>query len=161
MDRNTGLGGITLETPLGSALLLCDEKGLRHLFFEEEGWPAHVLCPDLPLLQRAKKDLGEWFSGKRRDFDLPLAPEGTRFQQQVWEALCRIPYGETRSYGEIAEALAKPGAARAVGQANGKNPLPILIPCHRVIAADGGMGGYSGGVWRKAFLLKLENPQRF
>ena len=105
-------------------------------------------------------ELREYFDGKRREFDLPLAPEGTDFQKRVWEELCKIPYGETRSYGEIAAALGNTRAARAVGLANNKNPIPIIVPCHRVIGADGALVGYAGGVEAKDFLLKLEKKHK-
>ena len=104
--------------------------------------------------------LNEYFSGKRMQFDIPLKPAGTAFQQQVWQALLAIPYGRVTSYGALALKLNKPGAMRAVGAANGKNPIPIIIPCHRVIAADGSLGGYTGGLDIKRKLLDLEQ-QRF
>jgi methylated-DNA-[protein]-cysteine S-methyltransferase len=103
--------------------------------------------------------LGEYFAGKRREFDLDLAPYGTDFQLRVWQALREIPYGAVRNYGDIARAIRQPGAARAVGQANGCNPLPIVIPCHRVIASDGSIGGYSGGLTIKHRLLALEGAE--
>ena len=103
--------------------------------------------------------LGEYFAGKRREFDLDLAPYGTDFQLRVWQALRAIPYGAVRNYGDIARAIGQPGAARAVGQANGCNPLPIVIPCHRVIASDGTIGGYSGGLAIKHRLLALEGAE--
>lgn len=119
-----------------------------------------------PLFDRLKVDLKEYFEGRRRSFDLPLNYPGTDFQRRVWEALLRIPYGETRCYADIARELgtqgaarpaaARPGAARAVGHANGLNRIAILIPCHRVINADGGLGGYGGGLWRKLRLLETE-----
>jgi methylated-DNA-[protein]-cysteine S-methyltransferase len=103
--------------------------------------------------------LGEYFAGQRREFDLMLAPVGTDFQLRVWNALRKIPYGAVRNYGDIARAIGQPNAARAVGQANGCNPLPIVIPCHRVIASDGSIGGYSGGLAIKHRLLALENVE--
>lgn len=103
------------------------------------------------------EQLAAYFGGRLRRFDLPLCPEGTKFQQNVWMQLRAIPYGETRSYGQIAEALGSPGASRAVGLANGRNPLPIIVPCHRVIGADGSLTGFAGGMDRKRFLLDLEN----
>lgn len=104
----------------------------------------------------ARKQLAEYFAGKRRRFDLPLAPGGTAFQREVWRELMRIPYGETRSYRQLAEALGRPGAARAVGRAVGANRLQVVIPCHRVIGADGGLRGFAGGLAAKRFLLELE-----
>jgi methylated-DNA-[protein]-cysteine S-methyltransferase len=109
--------------------------------------------------RRAAVQLGEYFAGKRREFDLELAPVGTDFQLRVWNALRKIPYGAVRNYGDIARAIGQPGAARAVGQANGCNPLPIVIPCHRVIASDGTVGGYSGGLAIKHRLLALEGVE--
>lgn len=106
--------------------------------------------------RRAKRELGEYFDGRRRHFDLPFEPHGTAFQCAVLDALVEIPYGETRSYKEIAEALGKPKAVRAVGGANGSNPIPIIIPCHRVIGSDGTLTGFGGGLDTKRFLLDLE-----
>jgi O-6-methylguanine DNA methyltransferase len=107
----------------------------------------------------AAGQLAEYFAGKRREFTLELAPFGTDFQLRVWRALCKIPYGAVRNYADIARAIGQPGAARAVGQANGCNPLPIVIPCHRVIASDGTIGGYSGGLAIKHRLLALEGSE--
>jgi methylated-DNA-[protein]-cysteine S-methyltransferase len=107
----------------------------------------------------AAKQLREYFAGERHDFDLRLAPRGTAFQQRVWQALRAIPYGTLRSYGDVARAIGQPHAVRAVGQANGRNPLPIVIPCHRVIASDGSIGGYSGGLAVKHRLLALEGVE--
>lgn len=109
-----------------------------------------------PLLARLEEELGEYFAGERRDFDLPLVEPGTPFQERVWASLRRIPYGETRSYSELARDIGDPAAVRAVAQANGRNRIAILVPCHRVIGADGGLGGYGGGVWRKKRLLEIE-----
>lgn len=108
------------------------------------------------LLLRAAEELGEYFAGRRRSFTLPLAPRGTEFQQRVWEALRRIPCGETRTYGEIARAIGQPRACRAVGMANNRNPIAILIPCHRVIGSDGSLTGYAAGIGIKQRLLELE-----
>ncbi len=108
------------------------------------------------LLHEAREQLAAYFAGRLRRFDLPLAPQGTPFQLRVWRALQDIPYGRTCSYAELAAAVGSPRACRAVGQANGRNPLMIVIPCHRVIAAGGGLGGYSGGLDIKRFLLRLE-----
>ncbi len=112
-----------------------------------------------PHLARLEQELGEYFSGDRRVFEVPLHYPGSPFQQVVWDELRRIPYGETRCYEDLAVALGRPGAQRAVGHANGQNRVAILIPCHRVIAKDGGLGGYGGGLWRKRFLLDLEQGQ--
>jgi len=111
---------------------------------------------DTPLLIRLEEELREYFEGKRKIFTLPLAPDGTPFQKKVWETLRIIPYGETISYAEEAKLFGNAKAVRAVASANGRNPISILIPCHRVIATGGGLGGYSGGLWRKEFLLAVE-----
>lgn len=108
------------------------------------------------LLARIELQAKEYFSGMRKDFDIPLDQMGTSFERSVWQALMKIPYGETRSYGELAAQLGKPGAARAVGRANGMNYIPIIIPCHRVIDSDGNLHGYGGGLWRKRWLLEHE-----
>ncbi|MBN2869768.1 MAG: methylated-DNA--[protein]-cysteine S-methyltransferase [Campylobacterales bacterium] len=112
-----------------------------------------------PLLLRLEEELKEYFEGQRRTFDLPLNPHGTPFQKGVWETLLTIGYGETLSYAQEAERFGNPKAVRAVANANGRNPIAILIPCHRVIATGGGLGGYTGGVEKKAFLLTLERQQ--
>jgi methylated-DNA-[protein]-cysteine S-methyltransferase len=104
--------------------------------------------------------LQQYFRGERRAFDLPLAPRGTEFQQLVWSALQRIPYGETRSYSDIAREIGRPAAVRAVGAANGANPIPIVIPCHRVVGSNGSLTGFGGGIETKRWLLALESPQR-
>jgi methylated-DNA-[protein]-cysteine S-methyltransferase len=104
--------------------------------------------------------LDEYFAGERRAFDLPMSLEGTDFQRRVWSALCGIPYGETISYGELARRVGNPKASRAVGLANGRNPIAVIVPCHRVIAADGSLGGYGGGSDRKVHLLELERSTR-
>ncbi len=115
---------------------------------------------DHPLVQAAARQLLEYLEGRRREFDLPVAYRGTAFQMRVWRALCEIPYGETRSYGELARALGSPGAARAVGSANAANPVAIVVPCHRVIRSDGSLGGYGGGEPIKRRLLELEGAIR-
>ena len=115
-----------------------------------------------PLLDRAESQLTEYFAGERTTFDLPLAHDGSEFQQKVWSELVRIPYGETATYGEIAQRLGYDSAvSRAVGSANGSNPIPIVVPCHRVIGANGTLAGYAGGLERKQTLLQLENPGLF
>ena len=111
---------------------------------------------DLPLFREAKRQLEEYFAGQRHTFSLPMAPDGTEFQCRVWQVLQDIPYGTAISYRELADRVGSPRAFQAVGQANGRNPLPILIPCHRVIASNGTLGGYSGGVERKRYLLQRE-----
>jgi methylated-DNA-[protein]-cysteine S-methyltransferase len=117
---------------------------------------AQAITRATPVLRAAAAQLAEYFAGKRRTFDLPLAPHGTPFQLAVWSALRAIPYGETRNYAELARAIGRPTASRAVGAANGKNPLGIIVPCHRVIGASGALTGYAGGLSAKRWLLELE-----
>lgn len=147
------------ETPLGPALLLADDDGaLTSIAFDADPPPDARPAPD--ALAQAARQLAEYFSGGRTAFDLPLRPAGTPFQRAVWDELLRIPHGETRSYGELARALGQPGGAQAVGAANGQNPLAVVVPCHRVIGADGSLTGYAGGLHRKRALLALESRQR-
>jgi methylated-DNA-[protein]-cysteine S-methyltransferase len=113
---------------------------------------------ETPLIKKAAEQLAEYFAGKRAEFDLPLVPAGTEFQLSVWRALQTIPFGETRSYGEIAAQIGNPKACRAVGMANNRNPIAIVIPCHRVIGSDGSLTGYGGGLGIKQYLLDLEKP---
>jgi methylated-DNA-[protein]-cysteine S-methyltransferase len=148
-----------ISTPVGRLRLAGDERGLRSISFENRFHPA-------TLAERARRteepfreaiaQLNAYFAGELRRFDLPLAPEGTPFQQEVWSALMAIPYGETVSYGGLARRLGRPAASRAVGAANGKNPIPIVIPCHRVVGADGSLTGFGGGIAIKRRLLDLE-----
>jgi methylated-DNA-[protein]-cysteine S-methyltransferase len=157
MPSNTLCDIHTITTPIGTLVATADENAIISLDFTDE---AHTSIPtDNPLLLRLEKELHEYFEGKRRTFTLPLSPKGTTFQQSVWATLCTIPYGETVSYAEEAKLLGNPKAVRAVANANGRNPIIILIPCHRVIATTGGIGGYSGGIERKEFLLKLEKKK--
>jgi methylated-DNA-[protein]-cysteine S-methyltransferase len=144
----------TLESPLGLIAFAVDAQGALLRVFLDGRLPAerrthrHCIKP--------KRQLAEYFAGRRRHFDLALAPSGTAFQLRVWQALRAIPYGVVTPYAAIARAVGKPGAARAVGQANGANPLPIVIPCHRVIASDRSLGGFSAGLDRKRALLAIE-----
>ena len=150
------------DTPIGVLRLVGDDDRLVRVDLPNTA----ALAPDpawrparggLPAaLRRAKRQLREYFDGGRRAFDLPLAPAGTDFQRRVRQQLGRIPYGETLSYGELAHRLGRPGAARAVGAANGRNPLAVVVPCHRVIGADGALTGYGGGLPVKQALLALE-----
>lgn len=144
---------MAIPSPLGVLTLWAEEGALVRLSFG----PAAPSGGETALLRRAAAELAEYFSGKRRVFDLPLAPAGTPFQRDIWRALETIPYGQTRSYAQLAALAGHGGACRAAGTANGKNPLPILIPCHRVIRADGAPGGYAPGPEIKKFLLNLEN----
>ncbi|MBE5782739.1 MAG: methylated-DNA--[protein]-cysteine S-methyltransferase [Clostridiales bacterium] len=146
----------TVESPLGRIMIVERDGALIKLEFTDAG----ATIPPTPLLLQACRELEEYFAGERRQFSLPLAPEGTAFQKDVWRMLAQIPYGETRTYAQLAADMGKEKACRAVGGANGKNPLPILIPCHRVVAAKGKMGGYSLGLWRKEWLLLHEHAKK-
>jgi methylated-DNA-[protein]-cysteine S-methyltransferase len=149
---------VCLDSPLGG-LRLVTEDGLHLteiLLLDGPGVPPPADATACPLLERASHQLAEYFAGRRQRFDLPLRPVGTPFQQRVWQALQQIPYGATRSYLEIARAIGQPTACRAVGGANGRNPLPIVIPCHRVIGARGALVGFSAGLDRKVWLLRHE-----
>jgi len=153
-----------IPSPVGPLVLAASDVGLHALEFaaprhpvrrgaswrEAESPQAH------PILHRAQEQLQDYFAGTRRVFDLPLAPQGTAFQRQVWLTLASIPYGQTISYAELAVRVARPLASRAVGGANGRNPISIILPCHRVIGADGSLTGYGGGLAVKEFLLRLE-----
>jgi methylated-DNA-[protein]-cysteine S-methyltransferase len=143
---------LALQSPVGRLTLVEEEGVLTALCWGAKAGTSAAT----PLLEEARRQLDAYFTGKLRQFDLPLAPRGAAFEQRVWQLMTEIPYGDTRSYGVLAAALQAP--ARAVGQACGRNPLPIIIPCHRVLAAGGGLGGYSGGtgVETKRRLLMLE-----
>ena len=141
-----------LETPIGPILLQADATGVCALRLNSPGdrWDAS------PLLDRAQAELEEYFAGRRRAFSVPLSMHGTAFQMQVWRALMEIPYGKTATYGALARRIGRERACRAVGMANHVNPLPILVPCHRVVGANGQLTGYAGGLEMKKFLLELE-----
>ena len=148
------------ESPVGPLLLAVSDEGVHAVEFHASRHPvkrdARWEQADHPLLDPLATQLDEYFAGARRDFDLPLAPEGTDFQRTVWHALARIPYGDTTSYAQLANTIGHPSAVRAVGAANGRNPIPIVLPCHRVIGADGALTGFGGGLPTKRFLLELE-----
>jgi methylated-DNA-[protein]-cysteine S-methyltransferase len=144
----------TIDTPIGELLLVGDERALAELHLEPHGSPPGR--PDPGCFEEAEEQLEAYLAGERTSFDLPLAPAGTSFQLRVWEALTEIPYGETRSYGAIAAAVGRPDAVRAVGATNGRNPIAVIVPCHRVIGSDGSLTGYGGGLDRKRMLLELE-----
>jgi methylated-DNA-[protein]-cysteine S-methyltransferase len=157
-----------MESPVGKLLLAADEAGLRHIIFEhgrtfesrrDPAKPRPHWRADTAPLAETIRQLRAWFAGELRDFNLPLAPEGPAFHSRVWRELCNIPYGETISYGELARRIGSPNASRAVGRANGANPIPIVIPCHRVIGSNGKLTGYGGGLPRKQLLLELEQSQ--
>lgn len=142
-----------IQSPIGLLTLRGDGSSLTALFFGGMTEAAYSSCP---VLEQAAGELAEYFAGARRNFTVPLSPAGTAFQQKVWQALREIPYGETASYGEIASRVGSPKACRAVGLANRRNPLPIFVPCHRVVGSDGSLTGYAGGLKVKQFLLDLE-----
>ncbi len=143
-----------LPTPVGELLLTGDGEALTGLHMEP--YESVDGRRDDAVLRPVRDQLRSYFAGELRDFDLPLALDGTPFQQEVWATLRKIPYGATISYAELARRVGRPGAARAVGSANGRNPVGIVVPCHRVIAADGTLGGYGGGLDRKQWLLRHE-----
>lgn len=147
-------------TPLGKIAICDNGKEITHLTLADTMDFSTFTNKETPLIKEAYKQLCEYFEGKRLSFDLPLAPNGTNFQNQVWNALMQVPYGETRSYKDIALAVNSPKGYRAVGMANNKNPIMIVIPCHRVIGANGKLIGYAGGLNIKEFLLNLENKNR-
>jgi AraC family transcriptional regulator of adaptative response/methylated-DNA-[protein]-cysteine methyltransferase len=157
-----------VATPLGRMLAVAGEDGLRVLAFHDRGTARGalaaasrtaglpVLVGDHATLDALERELSEWFAGSRTRFSVPLAPRGTPFERAVWDRLAEIPYGETTSYARVAADVGRPAAPRAVGRANGRNPLAIVVPCHRVVRADGALCGYGGGVWRKRRLLEHE-----
>jgi methylated-DNA-[protein]-cysteine S-methyltransferase len=156
---------LILSSPVGDLRLLASPLGLAGIYFPAhkhlEWDPAWQHAPQEAVLLRAAEQLQEYFAGKRRDFDLPLdCAHGTVFQQEVWGALQTIPYGETCSYSALAQKIARPKAIRALGAANGRNPLSIIVPCHRVIAANGDLQGYAGGLESKRYLLDFERLQQ-
>ncbi|MET4002222.1 methylated-DNA-[protein]-cysteine S-methyltransferase [Arthrobacter sp. UYCu511] len=156
---------LIIDSPVGLLTLVENRAGLAGVYMaEHKRRPAWETLGDLvgppgsPVLCAATEQLGEYFAGSLREFTIPLAPVGSPFQQRVWDALSQIPYGELRTYGALASMLGDPSMAQAVGSANGRNPLSIIVPCHRVVGADGSLVGYAGGLKRKEFLLELENP---
>ena len=149
------------DTPLSEIILAGDEEGLKHLILKTgEERNGVEIKPDWrqndAFFAETVEQLRDYITGRRKDFDITIDPAGTDFQKQVWEELRRIPYGETRTYGEIAAAIGKPAAARAVGAANGRNPIALIIPCHRVNGHDGKLTGYAYGIRLKQQLLELE-----
>lgn len=154
-----------MPSPVGDLTLVGGDQGLAAILWENDP-PERVRVAPLardaahPVLDEVERQLGEYFAGTRRVFDLPLDFQGTDFQKEVWAALLTIPYGETRSYAEIARTVGRPTAFRAVGAANGRNPISIVTPCHRVVGANGMLTGFAGGLETKAFLLELEQGGR-
>lgn len=150
-----------LPTPLGALLLIARDGALAGVHFDGARYAPPIgedwrHAPREPLLAAARRELDEYFAGRRRAFDLPLAPMGTPFQREVWQAIAAVPYGETANYRELAQRVGRPAAVRAAGAATGRNPWSIVVPCHRIVGADGALTGYAGGLDRKRALLALE-----
>lgn len=158
MQSETFYDSCIINTPIGKMIATADEKAITALDFSDE--VLSLTHSDNPLLIRLEEELHEYFEGKRKTFTLPLNPMGTSFQKEVWKTLQSIPYGTTISYAKEAQIFGNPKAIRAVASANGRNPIAILIPCHRVIASGGGLGGYSGEIKKKEFLLVLEKKTK-
>ena len=153
---------VVVDSPIGPMTLVAEAESIVGIFMDDQRHLppnekfGHPDPGDSVVLQETERQLGQYFAGNRNTFELPLAPVGTPFQRRVWDALREIPYGETISYGELARRVGQPTAARAVGLANGKNPISIVVPCHRVIGSSGKLIGYGGGLRRKQTLLELE-----
>jgi len=150
------LEGAIIKTPIGFAVIKGDKNGLASISITDEEFEISSEIPD--LLKDAVQQLNAYFENSQTVFNLKLNPQGTLFQKQVWKALQEIPFGETNSYLQLSQKLDDEQAIRAVAAANGKNPLLIVVPCHRVIGSDGSLTGYAGGLWRKKWLLEHENP---
>jgi methylated-DNA-[protein]-cysteine S-methyltransferase len=151
-----------MQSPIGKITLVTSEEALVALYINDEPMPkmsSAKINNTHTILLLAEQQLNEYFQGLRKKFEIPLNPEGTEFQNKAWKALSKIPYGEIWSYGQQADYLKAPKAQRAVGGANGKNPIPVIIPCHRVIGSTGKLTGFSGGMSMKVYLLKLEGHQ--
>ena len=153
-----------IASPLGPMLLVTRDDGLAGVHFEGEKYQPAIGAdwqpkPDHPLLRRAEQELAEYFTGKRTAFDLPLAARGTAFQRSVWRAIAAVPFGRTIAYGELAVRAGRPRSVRAAGAATGRNPWAVVVPCHRIVGADGTLTGYAGGLDRKRALLALEAGQ--
>lgn len=154
-----------LDSPIGPLRLIATDQGLSRLLFDQragddmgsDGDPSEA--ENHPVLAEATAQLEEYFAGRRQEFDIPLDLTGTEFQQAAWSALASVPFGETRSYRQQAEAIGRPKAVRAIGAANGQNPVPIVLPCHRIVGSDGSLTGYGGGLPIKEFLLSHEQAQ--
>jgi len=152
-----------MESPVGTLRLVAEELGLRTVWFvrgRKEEKPDAEWKEDAAFFVEVIRQLNAYFAGELKEFEIPLLMLGTEFQKRVWKALLTIPYGETMSYGELAKKIGEPKAVRAVGAANGQNPLPIIVPCHRVIGSDGSLTGFGGGLENKKKLLELEKGQR-
>lgn len=159
MSSTTGRFLYYYKIPLGTLGFIDENDALTHILFPNSVIPDGAVIRETPLIRQAFAEISEYLSGDRETFDLPLAPKGTPFQEKVWQALQTIPYGQTISYQELARRVGKPTAARAVGMANHHNPLPIVIPCHRVVGKNGSLTGYAGGLDLKRYLLALESRQ--
>ncbi len=147
-----------ISSPIGLLHITGDDEGVKEVTFLTDNQPISTIIPD--SLSTCVAQLSEYFDGKREDFDLKLNPQGTEFQRKVWEILLEIPFSKTRSYLEQSKVFGDVKAIRAVASANGKNPIVIIIPCHRVIGSDGSLTGYAGGKWRKKWLLNHESPSK-
>lgn len=148
------------QTDIGKVGIAECKNAITNVYFQAETIPEDALLNETDILKEAGKQLYNYFLGRQKIFTLPLAPAGTEFMKNVWKSLLAIPYGETRSYKEIAQSIGNPKASRAVGLANNKNPIPIFIPCHRVIGANGKLVGFGGGLQMKAYLLELEKQHK-
>ena len=154
------------DSPIGKILIIADNSGLKELrfikrdsFINQPKRTQNNFTKAEEICKQTKEELKQYFEGRLKQFTVQLSPKGTAFQKSVWKELCKIPYGKTLSYKQIAENLNNPKSCRAVGNANGKNPIPIIIPCHRVICTGGKLGGFSAGLDRKRFLLSLEQKE--
>lgn len=149
------------DTEVGSVMIVDNGKAITNLYFrDKDSIKEDYNLIETELIKKAYTQLVEYFNGKRKSFDIPIEPMGTEFQRKCWNALLEIPYGETRTYGQIAERIGNPKACRAVGLSNNKNPISIIVPCHRVIGANGKLVGYAGGLNVKEHLLKLEGEKK-
>jgi methylated-DNA-[protein]-cysteine S-methyltransferase len=151
----------TFESPLGTVMAVADEGQLTRIDFIDAKYMRAagrdwIEDAEVPAIKACRKQLGEYFAGKREAFDLPLAAEGTDFQKAVWREIARVPFGETITYGELAKRAGAEGSARAAGAATGRNPIAVIVPCHRIVGADGSLTGYAGGLPRKTKLLEIE-----
>jgi len=163
-DKQTTYSYKTMKSPVGRLKLIASQRGLAAILWENDDPKRVRLAPlvedkNHPVLLEAERQLNDYFAGKLRKFSLRFDFAGTDFQKEVWRALAAIPFGDTRSYGEIARQIGRPKAVRAVGAANGRNPISIIVPCHRVIGSNGKLTGFAGGLETKAFLLKTESEK--
>lgn len=149
------------QTKIGKIVIAEENNAITNLYFEDITALNNTVIKETSLLKEASHQLADYLDGKRKYFELPLSPEGTDFQKTVWRALQQVPYGETRSYRDIADIIGKPKASRAIGMANYKNPILLLIPCHRVIGSNGKLVGYAGGLGVKEYLLKMEKQMNY